>query len=81
MSGHQKTEISAIAAQKEITNRKANYAHCIELNKMHQKAANVSLYRRMHLESEEEEMLKNIQKVCDLLKTNKRLKYRFIFLG
>jgi len=74
MNGHQKTEISTIAAQKEIADRKANYAHCILLSQMRQKAANVSLYRRMYLESEEEEMFKNIQKVYNLFKTNKRLK-------
>jgi len=73
MSEHQKTEISTIAAQKKITDQIANDARCIAMCKMRQNAANVSLYRRMHLESEEEEMFMNIQKVYDLLKTNKRL--------
>jgi len=73
MSEHQKTEISTIAAQKNITDRIANDARCIYMGKMRQNAANVSLYRRMHLESEEEEMFRNIQKVYDLFKINKRL--------
>ncbi|XP_001944194.2 meiosis-specific nuclear structural protein 1-like [Acyrthosiphon pisum] len=62
MSKHQKTEISTIAERKKITDQLANDARCIELCKMRQNAANVSLYRRMHLESEEEEMFTNIQK-------------------
>jgi len=72
MSEQQKTEISTIAAQKKISEQIANDVRCIEICKMRQNAANVSLYRRMHLESEEEEMFTNIQKVYDLLKTNKR---------
>ncbi|CAI6372646.1 unnamed protein product [Macrosiphum euphorbiae] len=62
MSEQQKTEISAIEAQKKISEQIANDARCIEICKMRQNAANVSLYRRMHLESEEEEMFTNIQK-------------------
>jgi len=73
MSEHQKTEISTIAAREKISEQIANDARCIEMCKMRQNAANVSLYRRMHLESEEEEMFTNIQKVYDLLKTNKCL--------
>jgi len=73
MSEHQKTEISTIAAQKKIADQIANDARCIEICKMRQNAANVSLYRRMHLESEEEKMFTNIQKVYDLFQINKRL--------
>lgn len=73
MSEHQKTEISTIAAQKKMTDQIANDVRCIDMCKMRQNAANVSLYRRMHLESEEEEMFRNIQKVYDLFKINKHI--------
>jgi len=74
MKEHKKTEISQIAAQKKINDQITTDVRCIDMCKMRQNAANVSLYRRMHLESEEEEMFMNIQKVeYDLLKTNKLL--------
>jgi len=63
MKEHKKTEISHNAAQKKIKDQIATDVRCIDMCKMRQNAANVSLYRRMHLESEEEEMFTNIQKV------------------
>jgi len=71
MNEHQKTELSLIAAQKKITDQIANDVRCIDMCKMRKNASNVSLYRRMHLESEEEELFTNIQKVKDLLKNYK----------
>ncbi|XP_025194177.1 meiosis-specific nuclear structural protein 1-like [Melanaphis sacchari] len=62
MNKHKKTELSALAAQKKITDQIANDVRCIDMCKMGQNALNISLYRRMHLESEEEEMFTNIQK-------------------
>lgn len=73
MNEHQKTELSSIAAQKKIIDQIANDVRCIDMCKMRKNASNVSLYRRMHLESEEEELFTNIQKVKDLLKNYKRL--------
>lgn len=63
MSEHQKTELSSIAAQKKVTDQIDNDVRCIDICKMRQNAANVSLYRRMHLESEEEAIFMNLQKV------------------
>ncbi|CAH1724840.1 unnamed protein product [Aphis gossypii] len=62
MNEHQKTELSSIAAQKKIADQIANDVRCIDMCKMRKNASNVSLYRRMHLESEEEELFTNIQK-------------------
>jgi len=74
MHEHQKTELGSIAAQKKITDQIANDVRCIDMCKMRKNASNVSLYRRMYLETEEEELFTNIQKVKYLLKNCKRLK-------
>jgi len=63
MRRHQKTELHAIAEQKEITDRKAIEVRCVDKCKIRWNAANVSMYRHMHVESEEEALFINLEKV------------------
>lgn len=73
MGKHQKTELSAVIAQKKITDELAIDVRCKDMCKTSLNKANVLISRRMHLESEEIHLFRNIQKVNDQLKINKSL--------
>lgn len=63
MSKHLKSELNLLEIQKSIDEQKINYARCEESDRMRRKADQTLLCRRMHLESEEEQMYMDIQNV------------------
>ncbi|XP_050520599.1 meiosis-specific nuclear structural protein 1-like [Daktulosphaira vitifoliae] len=60
MSKAQKSELQNIQLQKTITEHKNHDIQCKELCNMQRKATKMSLYKRMHMESQEAELEANI---------------------
>lgn len=63
MNSKQHRPFMLIELKKRIAEQKINDVRCKEMHKILRKADNRALYRRMHLESSEEEMYMNILKV------------------
>lgn len=63
MNSKQQRPFVLIELKKRIAEQKINDVRCKEMHKILRKADNRALYRRMHLESSEEEIYMNIQRV------------------
>jgi len=65
MDKRQKTELSAIKTQKKITEGLATDVRSKDMCKANLNKANILTSRRIHSESEEGDLFRNIQKVND----------------